>query len=75
MKVISNKDGDSLSQFDKINENDIPFFERIIKLPPQILDTPHQELLIKNHIDANKGKIKGYLYLEDNKNSAKVLKR
>ena len=46
MKVISNKDGDSLSQFDKINENDIPFFERIFKLPPQILDTPHQKLLI-----------------------------
>ena len=29
------------------------------------LDTPHQKMLINNHTDANKGKIKGYLYLED----------
>ena len=61
MKVISNKDDDLLSQFDNINENDIPVLERIINLPPQILSTPHQRMLIKNHADANKGKIKGYL--------------
>ena len=30
MKVISIKDGDLLSQFDAINENDIPILERII---------------------------------------------
>ena len=29
MKVISNKDGDLISQFDNINENDIPILERI----------------------------------------------
>ena len=60
MKVISNKDGDLLSQFDNINEIDIPVLERLINLPPQIRDqkTPHQKMLIDNHTDANKGKTK-----------------
>ena len=66
MRAISNKDVDLLSQFDIINENDIPVLERFKNLPPQIRDTPHQKMLINNHTDANKGKIKGYLYLEDN---------
>ena len=65
MKVISNKDGDLLYQFDNINENDIPLLERIANLPAQIRDTPHQKVLINNHTDANKGKLKGYLCLED----------
>ena len=65
MKAISNKDGDLLSQFDNINEKDIPVLERLLNLPPQIRSTPHQKMLINNHTDANKGKIKGYLYLED----------
>ena len=65
MKVLSNKDDDLLSQFGKINENDIPLLERLADLPPQIRSTPHQKMLIDNHLDANKGKIKGYLYLED----------
>ena len=65
MRVISNKDGDLLSQFDNINEDDIPILERLANLPPQIRDTPHQKMLINNHTDANRGKIKGYLYLED----------
>ena len=65
MRAISNKDGDLLSQFDNINENDIPIIERLADLPPQIRSTPHQKLLIDNHTDANRGKIKGYLYLED----------
>ena len=65
MRAISNKDGDLLSQFDNINENDIPVLNRIANLPVQIRDTPHQKMLINNHIDANRGKIKGYLYLED----------
>ena len=65
MKVMSNKDGDLLSQFGNINENDIPMLERLADLPPQIRSTPHQKMLIDNHLDANKGKIKGYLYLED----------
>ena len=65
MKVISNKDDDLLSQFGNINENDIPLLERLADLPPQIRSTPHQKMLIDNHTDANKGKIKGYLYLED----------
>ena len=58
MKVISNKDGDLLSQFDNINEKDIPLLERLINLLPQILDTPHQTMLINNHTDAIKRKRK-----------------
>ena len=65
MRTISNKDGDLLSQFDNINENDLPVLERLADLPPQIRDSPHHKMLINNHTDANKGKIKGYLYLED----------
>ena len=65
MRAISNKDGDLLSQFDNINENDIPVLERLADLPPQIRDSPHQKMLINNYTDANKGKIKGYLFLED----------
>ena len=64
MKSISNKD-DLLSQFDNIKENGIPILERLAGLPPHIRSTPHQKMLINNHTDANKGKIKGYLYLED----------
>ena len=65
MRAISNKDGDLLSQFDNINENDIPILEQLANLPVQIRDTLHQKMLINNHTDANKGKIKGYLFLED----------
>ena len=65
IRVISNKDGDLISQSDKINEKDIPILDRLQDLPVQIRDTPHQKMLINNHTDANKGKIKGYLYLED----------
>ena len=65
MRAISNKDGALLSQFDNINENDIPVLNRLADLPVQIRDTPHQKMFINNHTDANKGKIKGYLYLED----------
>ena len=64
MKVISNKEGDLLSQFDNINENDIPVPERHLILPPQTRDSQQQKLLINNHTNANKGKIKGYLCLE-----------
>ena len=61
MKVISNKDDDLISQIGNINENDIPVLERLVDLPPQIRSNPHQKMLIDNHLDANKGKIKGYL--------------
>ena len=43
MKVISNKDGDLLSQFGNINENAIPILERLADLPPQIGDIPYQK--------------------------------
>ena len=65
MKMISNEDGDFLSQFDNTDEIDFSLLERIINLPHQIRDTPHQKMLINNHIDANKSKIKGYLHFED----------
>ena len=55
MKVISNKDGDLSSQFDNINETDVPVPERLADLPVQIQSTPHQKILINNHTDANKG--------------------
>ena len=58
MKVISNKDGDLLSLFDNFNENDIPILEQLADLPPQIRSTPHHKMLIFNHTDANKYKIK-----------------
>ena len=65
MRVISNNDGDLLPQFDYFNKNDITILDRFADLPPQIKSTLHQKMLINNHIDANKGKIKGYLHLED----------
>ena len=65
MRAISNKDVDLLSQFDNINENDIPVLNRLADLPVQIRDTPHQKMLGNSHTDANKAKIKGHLYLED----------
>ena len=65
MRAISIRDGNLLSQFDNNNENDIPILERLADLPPKIRSTPHQKMLIDNHTDANKGKIKGYFYLED----------
>ena len=65
MRVISNRDGDFLSPFDNFKGNDIRVLERLANSPPQIRDTPHQKMLINNHIDGNKGKINGYLYSED----------
>ena len=61
MKAISNKSDDLLSQFGNLNENDISLLERLADLPVQIRDTPHQKMLIDNHLGANKSKIKGYL--------------
>ena len=75
MRVLSKKDGNLLSQFDNINENDTPILKRLADLPVQIRDTPHQKMLIDNHTDANKGKIKGYFYLEDIFGFCKTLKR
>ena len=75
MRAISNKDGDLLSQFDNINENDIPILERLADLPPQIRDSPHQKLLLNNHTEASKGKIKRYLYLEDISGFCKTFKK
>ena len=65
MRAMSNKDGDLVSQFDNINVNEIPILERLADLPIQIRSTPHQKMLINNHTDPNKAKIKGYLYFED----------
>ena len=58
MKVISKKNDDLQSQLGKINENDIPLLERINDLQPQIRDTPHQKMLIDNHTDPEKCRIK-----------------
>ena len=56
--ATSNKDGDFLSQFDNINENDIPILNRLSDLPIQIQSTPHEKMLINNHTDGNRGKKK-----------------
>ena len=58
MRAISNKDGNLCSQFDNFNESDIPVLNRLADLPDQIRDTPHQKMLINNHTDANKIKLK-----------------
>ena len=75
MRVISNKDGDLISQFENICENDIPILERLVSFPPQIRDTHHYKMLIDNHTDAKKGKLKGYLYLEDIYGFCKTFKK
>ena len=75
MRAISVIDGDLKSQFDKINENVIPILERLANLPVQIRDTPRQKMLINNHTDANKGKRKGYLYLENMFGFCKAFKK
>ena len=62
--MISNKDGDLLSQFDNFNENDIPVLQKLADLPPQIKSIRHQKMFKNNHTDATKGRIKGYLYLQ-----------
>ena len=43
---------------------DTPVLERLADLSPQNRDTPHWKILINNHADPNRGKIKGYFYLE-----------
>ena len=65
MRAISNKDGDLLSQSDNFNENDIPILNRLADVPVQIQSINHQKMLINNHTDVTKGRIKGYLFLED----------
>ena len=45
MTVISNKEGDILSQLDIINENDIPVLERLAHLPPQIRSTQQKKTI------------------------------
>ena len=61
MKVVSNRDDDLSSQFGNINESDTLLLERLNDLPPQIRSTPHQKMLIDNHFDSDKSKIKEYL--------------
>ena len=58
MKLISNKDGGLLSHFDNINENNKPTLERLADLPPHIMDSPPQKMLINKHTIANKVKHK-----------------
>ena len=65
LKSISSKYGDLLSQFDNVNEDYIPILSGRADSPPQIQSTPHQKRLMNIHTDANKGKIKGYLNVED----------
>ena len=49
--------------------------ERLADLSPQDRSTPHQKMLRNNHTDANKGEIKGYLFLEDIFDFSKAFKQ
>ena len=40
------------------------FLKNFFNLPPQILINPQRKMLINNHTNLNKGKIKGYFYSE-----------
>ena len=75
MRAISNKEGYLLSQFDNSSEKDIPILEKLQDLPVKIRDTPHQNMFINTHTDADKGKIKGYIYLGDIFGFCKTQKR
>ena len=61
MRIISSRDGDLLSQFDNINE-EIGNDEAATSV--NIRSTSLNKMLITNHEDANRGKIKGQLPLE-----------
>ena len=56
MKSLTSKDGDLLSQFDNINEGETE---------DNIRSTSLHKMLINNHIEENRGRIKGQLPLED----------
>ena len=56
MKSLTSKDGDLLSQFDNLNEGETE---------ANIRSTSLYKMLINNHIEVNRGKIKGQLALED----------
>ena len=61
MRLVSTRDGDLLSQFDNINE-EIGANEAATS--DNIRRTSLNKMLITNHEDANRGKIKGQLPLE-----------
>ena len=52
MKSLTSKDGDLLSQFDNINEGETE---------DNIRSTSLHKMLINNHIEENRGRIKGQL--------------
>ena len=54
MRALTSKDGDLLSHFDQIDET-----------PAASNYTSLKQMLINNHIEANRGKIRGQLLLED----------
>ena len=56
MKTLTSKDGNLLSQFDNTNEGETE---------DNIRSTSLHKMLINNHIEANRGKIRGQLLLED----------
>ena len=72
MRLISSRDGDLLSQFDNVNEqvgaNDAATADNI-------RSTSLNKMLITNHEDANRGKIRGQLPLEHIFGFCKTLKR
>ena len=61
MRLVSSRDGDLLSQFDNINEE---IGNNEAATSDNIRRTSLNKMLISNHEDANRGKIKGQLPLE-----------
>ena len=61
MRIISSRDGDLLSQFDNINEQVGADDDATAEF---IQSTSLNKMLITNHEDANRGKIKGQIPLE-----------
>ena len=72
MRVISSRDGDLLSQFDNMNEeigaDDNATFNNI-------RSTSLNKMLITNHAEANRGKLKGELPLEHKFGFCKTFKK
>ena len=62
MRVLTSKDGDLMSYIDKIDET-------------QIDNTSLKQILINNHVAANKGKIVGQLPLKNNFGFCKTFKK
>ena len=78
MRCLTNKDGDLLSQFDKIKEKVVLDNAGNVDEDPtsiNLRDTSLHEMLISDHAEANRGKIKGQISLENMFGFCKTFKK